>query len=397
MRKLGKGIEAVIGTAVVIIALVVALRVGCGRAYTSTSIASSDNPSSYGESVTFTSTVSATDSGLPTGTVTFSDGTVELEIASLSSGQATYTTSALSVGDHIITAVYSGDNNFTGSTSPAITQTVKLTSTTTILTSSRNPSLLGDSVIFTATVSPTTGTGTPTGTVIFSNYDWENKTWEQLGTGNITSGQVTYMTSTLSVGNDDIQAVYKGDSDFYSSSSSITQVVGYVLTRSGTTTYPLATVTVNGSQEVGAKGYPIILIENPNAVNPTWDQLLNFLRSDDTDRQTYVPDSFVCGDFAQMLQNHAEEAGWRCAWVAIELSEPSASHALNAFQTTDRGLVFIDDTGATAGEDHPNNMDKRVNVTVEQSYKPVSLFPESGWKSTYQSSGIVSQIDVIQW
>jgi hypothetical protein len=268
--------------------------------------------------------------------------------------------------------------------------------TTTILTSSRNPSLSGDSVTFTATISPTMGTGTPTGTVTF--HYWENTTWEPLGMGTITSGQAIYTTSNLSVGHNYIEAVYNGDSHFfYSFGSPIVQVVGYVLTTSGTTPYPLATVTLNGSQVVEAKGAPIILIENPNAVNPTWDQLLNFLRSDDTDQQTYINGTFVCTDFAQMLQNHAEEAGWRCAWVCIEFSGQSASHALNAFQTTDRGLVFIDDTGATTGEDHPSNMDKTVNVTVGQSYTPVSLFPESGWGSTYPSMGIVSKTDVIQW
>jgi hypothetical protein len=96
-----------------------------------------------------------------------------------------------------------------------------------------------------------------------------------------------------------------------------------------------------------------------------------------------------------MLQNHAEEAGWRCAWVAIEFSGQSAGHALNAFQTTDRGLVFIDDTGALAGEPHPSNLDKVVDVKVGQAYTPVYLFPEGGWAC--QTMGIVSKIDVTQW
>ncbi|MDO8468955.1 MAG: Ig-like domain repeat protein [Candidatus Peribacter sp.] len=81
------------------------------------------NTSTYGDSVTFTATVSGGYS--PTGTVDFMDGltTIATGVA-LSSGTATYATSALSVGSHNITVVYSGDNDNAGVTSAPITQTV---------------------------------------------------------------------------------------------------------------------------------------------------------------------------------------------------------------------------------------------------------------------------------
>jgi hypothetical protein len=88
------------------------------RATTQTTLSSSVNPSVYGQSVTFTATVSGLPpaTSIPTGNVTFSDGGTVLGNVSLnSSGQATDTTSALSPGNHTITAVYSGDTNFTGS------------------------------------------------------------------------------------------------------------------------------------------------------------------------------------------------------------------------------------------------------------------------------------------
>jgi hypothetical protein len=93
---------------------------------TSTGLTSSVNPSTFGQSVTFTATVtaSAPGSGTPTGTVTFKDGTSTLGTGTLSGGVATYTTSKLSVGTHSITAIYNGDTNFKTSTSPALTQTV---------------------------------------------------------------------------------------------------------------------------------------------------------------------------------------------------------------------------------------------------------------------------------
>src|SRR5207302_6439180 len=119
-----------------------------------TTVSSSANPSVFGQSVTFTATVtaSAPGAGTPTGTVTFKDGATTLGTGTLSSGTATFATSTLSVAAHSITAVYGGDTNFTGSTSSALTQTVNKPGTTTALSSSANPSAFGQSVTFTATV-----------------------------------------------------------------------------------------------------------------------------------------------------------------------------------------------------------------------------------------------------
>ncbi len=99
---------------------------------TATSVSSSQNPSTYGQSVTFTATV--TGSGTPTGTVTFYAGAVnpadQIGIGTLSvvDGQeeATFSTSTLTVSGspYAITAVYGGDANNQGSTSNAISQTV---------------------------------------------------------------------------------------------------------------------------------------------------------------------------------------------------------------------------------------------------------------------------------
>jgi hypothetical protein len=84
---------------------------------TSTTVTSSLNPAPQGTSVTFTATVAGT-SGTPTGTVQFMDGSAALSSAvALSAGQATYTTSSLTVGTHSIHAAYSGDANFGASDS----------------------------------------------------------------------------------------------------------------------------------------------------------------------------------------------------------------------------------------------------------------------------------------
>jgi hypothetical protein len=96
------------------------------QATTTTTLTSSPNPSTSGQAVTFTVVMSATapGAGTPTGTVTFMEGTTVLGTSSLTAGRATFQTTTLSVASHRVTAVYSGDANFTGSTSAALTQTV---------------------------------------------------------------------------------------------------------------------------------------------------------------------------------------------------------------------------------------------------------------------------------
>jgi len=93
-------------------------------ATTTTVVASSANPSTTGQSVTFTATVSSSSAGTPSGTVSFLDGATSIGSATLSAGKATLTTSALAAGSHSITAKYSGDSTFGTSTSAALTQTV---------------------------------------------------------------------------------------------------------------------------------------------------------------------------------------------------------------------------------------------------------------------------------
>jgi hypothetical protein len=194
------------------------------QAGTTTTLTSSANPSVYGQSVTFTAKVAARSpgSGTPTGTVTFQEGSTVLGTGTLSGGKATFTTAVLSVGADSITAVYGGDTDFTGSTSSALKQTVKQSSTVTTVSSSVNPSAAGQAVTFTAVVAARSpGAGTPTGTVTFKDGT------TVLGTGTLdSSGQATCTTSGLTPGKHSITAVYGGDSNFLASTSTtLTQTV----------------------------------------------------------------------------------------------------------------------------------------------------------------------------
>ena len=88
------------------------------------SLSTSNSSPGYGQAITFTAHVAGM-AGPPTGTVNFYDGNAFLGTGTLSGGQATFTTSTLSVGTHKITATYSGDANFNPATTPnPLTQTV---------------------------------------------------------------------------------------------------------------------------------------------------------------------------------------------------------------------------------------------------------------------------------
>ena len=206
-----------------------------GTASSTTGVTSSVNPSVSGQPVTFTATVKAGTAGVgtPTGTVTFKDGADTLGTGALNSkGQAKFTISKLAVGSHPITASYGGDAKFSGSTSSTLNQTVKKAATTTLVSSSANPSVFGQSVTFTATVTANSpGAGTPTGAVTFKDGG------STLGTGTLNnSGQAIFTTSTLKLGSHSITAPYGGDAHFNGSTSS-------TLTQTTTTTTPTTSTT----------------------------------------------------------------------------------------------------------------------------------------------------------
>ena len=193
------------------------------KASTTSTVSATPNPSVYGQSVTFTATVSivAPGVGSPSGTFSFFDGSTNLGSGTITAGVATLTTSSLSTGAHAITVQYSGDGNFSGSTSSAITQTVDKASTSTLLTSGLNPSTFGQSVTFTATVSVVSpGVGTPSGSVNFFNGA------TLLGSGTLSANEATFTTSSITAGTNGIIAVYAGDTNFTTSTSNnLSQIV----------------------------------------------------------------------------------------------------------------------------------------------------------------------------
>jgi hypothetical protein len=231
------------------------------QATSSTTLMSSASSVVYGQPVTLTAIVTGTAAGLtPTGTITFKDGTTTLGSATLAAGQATFTTSTLAVTRHSLTAVYSGDSIFPASTSTAVVETITKASTAVTVTSTQNPTSYGQSVTFTATVSPVApGSGLPTGTVTFkagaTSYP----------AAPIAGGQATLTLSTLAPGAQSITASYSGDGNFNKSTSlTFSQTVNKAL--------PVSTLTSSANLAVYGQTVTFTAVMAPStagAASPT--------------------------------------------------------------------------------------------------------------------------------
>jgi hypothetical protein len=209
------------------------------QADSSTALTSSNSAPVWGQNVTFTATVTAA-SGVPTGTVTFKDGTTILGSGTLNaSGQASLTTSALSVSSHALTAVYNGDASFKTSTSTALNQTVNQASSSVTVSSSAFAGQ-GQPVSFSATVAISSpGAGTPTGSVQFQIDGVNFGAPVTLNSGTATSPS----TSSLSPGQHTFTALYSGDANVTpGSGSSATQIVAQQSTSTSVTSSPSPSV-----------------------------------------------------------------------------------------------------------------------------------------------------------
>jgi hypothetical protein len=207
----------------------------------------------FGQEVDGTAQVTASDSSLPTGTISFYDEATNIcTIAVAPSASCPASAGAgFAVGTHVLTAVYSGDTTHLGSTSAPVTVVVlpvpvTKAQTVTMLTSSVDPATSGQSVTFTANVVATgSSVVVPTGMVTFLDGG------TVLGTKTLVgSGVASFNISSLSVGVHAITASYAGDANSVAS-------VSLVLTETvigTTTTVNGFSVSVTGAAKVGVGG-----------------------------------------------------------------------------------------------------------------------------------------------
>ncbi|MGO4255186.1 Ig-like domain repeat protein [Marmoricola sp. RAF53] len=213
---------------------------------TTTTVASSKNPSTFGELIGFTAHVVAEDGSAPTGAVQFSvDGAemgapVELD-ADGNAESATF--GSPEPGDHSVIAAYVPVGGYALS-GDVLTQEVHAASATVALTSSDAHSDQGQAVTFHATVSPASdGTGTPGGFVQFRvDGSPVGGAVAVNGAGEATSPSV----ATLTPGDHAVTAVYSGDRHFVPGSATLTQQVGLMATSTALTASSAST-TYGGS------------------------------------------------------------------------------------------------------------------------------------------------------
>ena len=188
----------------------------------STSLSSLPNPSIYGQPVTFTATVVSEAPLTPTGTVRFRGGRVHGQ-STLAGGVAMFTPPTMLAGSTSITATYFGDSSHLVSSSNGYLQTVNQGPTTTEVTSSPNPSVQGQTVTITATV--TSPFAAAKGTVTFTTGNGDSRTVA------VSGGKAQYKIATLPTGSTTIVATYNpvlnldGGTNFSTSSGSVVQVV----------------------------------------------------------------------------------------------------------------------------------------------------------------------------
>jgi parallel beta-helix repeat protein len=200
---------------------------------TTETLQSSLNPSTYGQSVTFTAQLSSS-TGVPTGDVQFADGNTILEAETISStGTSTYTTSTLAVGTHPITATYQPTGIFTAATA-SLSQVVTGTPTSTTLTCSATPIYIDAITLLSAMVS--SSGGTPTGSITFTDGT------TTLGQIQLTNGDANLTYTGTVVGSHIITATYVPTGSFAASSATCNLTVLALPTTSILTVTPTTSI-----------------------------------------------------------------------------------------------------------------------------------------------------------
>jgi len=193
---------------------------------TATQVSANPPTSTFGESIAFTATVTSSGSPVTAGTVTFKEGAAPLggPIALGAAGTAVFTTSALSAGAHTITAAYSGAGAAQPSSADVVV-VVHSAPTATSVVSSQNPSLVGQPVTFTATVTSSVAGSATAVTVGSVTYSDNGQPLDTVALG--ANGQAILTTSTLGAGSHLIVAAYIDGDNYLASSATITQAVHY--------------------------------------------------------------------------------------------------------------------------------------------------------------------------
>lgn len=149
----------------------------------------------------------------------------------------------------------------------------------------------------------------------------------------------------------------------------------------GITTYKLCS---DGECHTGGDGSVITITNYDNAKDPTYDQLFTFLKEDKTDEHRYIMNQFICTEFAKNVHDNAEKNGIKCAFIGCDFKEGGIGHAFNMFNTTDRGIVYIDCTGTPQGSTYE---DKILDCAVGKPLTSHYLFKDDSTGNAMGTAG----------
>lgn len=195
---------------------------------TSTTLNTSSGSAAAGTSVTFTATVSTKTAGkpTPTGSVLFTDQTgvtftAQLTPVNATSAVATFTTSAIGIGEDTMGAFYSGDTVFAPS-SATVTETVAGASAAVSVTASPSPANIQQNVTFTVSVTNAPGSSAPLPRGVVYLSDGGNPLFYPL---TLTNGSVSFQTSFLLPGVHPLTVDYSGDGDHIAATGTLNLIV----------------------------------------------------------------------------------------------------------------------------------------------------------------------------
>jgi len=297
-----------------------------------TTIVPSVNPSVVGQPVACTAMIQTPAGTIATGSVTFLDGTITVGTVSVSGNAAQIVLADLAPGSHSISAKYSGDANFTGSSSPSVVETVNQATTATTITSNLNPSFYGQGVTFTANVQTATG-GSATGTVAF--FDGS----AQIGSAGLSGNAAQLATTALVAGSHSITARYSGDPNFTGSASpSLTQTVN-----------PIVSAALS-LQVFADQGSPKSTVKSPAfSTSAANELLLAFISSDASGSGTNVKVNGVSGGgltWVLVLRTNTQKGTaeiWR-AFATSTLNNATVTATLS--QNVSSSMTVMSFTGA---------------------------------------------------
>jgi len=159
-------------------------------------------------------------------------------------------------------------------------------------------------------------------------------------------------------------------------------------------------------------GVQVVLVNNLNASDPTYNDLVRFLKADSTSSMKYVYPGWTCADFARQLHDNAEAQGIKAAFVAVEfynssidysiydsgsgsydypLTTPDMGHGFNLFNTTDRGPVYVDSSGIYES----STGDRIVYVAEGREFNEIDLDYANGTDYTFYSGYRQKYIDYV--